>query len=455
LHHQKIITRRYSIVTFTALATSAQGFRSFAPIILLNRHGRKRYNNNLKRVSSSKLFSKTSMEDEEWISITANKGAIVRKGIELDSEKIDILPYGTKCKASYTTKMKRVQIYTPIKGWISQKCCGPLLKNEHAPSFSEMKNLRWIIDIGDWKPSQKEFVFLLDLIPEKNEREAVLKYTKKLDQYRALISRLLIRNCCSKALGLNNEQIHIQRTKGSKPFLTQEAKSSSKYKNNWPNFNFNVSHEGRFVILGAESYFLIGIDVAAPEYYRKSDILVPQRQQHQQNLPKFFQTMRGILSKSEWQYVKAVPNIADQAQRFRALWSCKEAFTKARGDGIAFGLGRCEFSISPSSSFSSFTAQISVDGIALEHWSFFGYNIGFDHFATIALGPPADVVDAYGQFKNSFYFPDFSPPSLDSSLRNNDHDDYNPFTFLSIRDLVPPGLLSQYDSSSTTSSNGD
>ena len=61
----------------------------------------------------------------------------------------------------------------------------------------------------------------------------------KDDQKRALVSRLLQRQCVSAAMSLSWESVQIKRTKGRKPFVMNKTMDRS----GAPNFNFNVSHE--------------------------------------------------------------------------------------------------------------------------------------------------------------------------------------------------------------------
>lgn len=61
----------------------------------------------------------------------------------------------------------------------------------------------------------------------------------KDDQKRALVSRLLQRQCVSAAMSLAWESVQIKRTKGRKPFVMNKGLDRS----GAPNFNFNVSHE--------------------------------------------------------------------------------------------------------------------------------------------------------------------------------------------------------------------
>ena len=110
-----------------------------------------------------------------------------------------------------------------------------------------------------------------------------MKYYHFADKKRALVSRLMTRAACAKARGCKFEEVVIGRTKGRKPFFknvhevaartttTNNAShlngSSSSISNgnattttttrhggrigitNAPNFNFNVSHEGKYVAL--------------------------------------------------------------------------------------------------------------------------------------------------------------------------------------------------------------
>merc|ERR1719436_2076811 len=68
---------------------------------------------------------------------------------------------------------------------------------------------------------------------------------------------------CSYASGLEQfDNICIARTYGKKPFLKSPRPSEL------PNFNFNVSHDGRWVVLASDPLRLVGADVAAPQRER-------------------------------------------------------------------------------------------------------------------------------------------------------------------------------------------
>ncbi len=134
-----------------------------------------------------------------------------------------------------------------------QKSSGSNLTDNESPGFPDGKRLfqtcflarsmplRWAVNIGRWEPADQELAFLLELIPEA-ERKEVQSFKFLDDRKRALCSRLLQRQCTSQALGLVWREVVIKRTRGRKPFAASEGQRSD-----WPNFNFNVSHEVRHV----------------------------------------------------------------------------------------------------------------------------------------------------------------------------------------------------------------
>ena len=125
--------------------------------------------------------------------------------------------------------------------------------------------------------------------PEQEERGRVAKFVHLDDRKRALVSQLLQRWACERALGVPFRHVALQRTKGGKPFLTArlgvpmcvfsrtalmrvlstkqaEAAVRPVAAANW---NFNVSHEGDYVVMAAEPLCVCGVDVAAPAQLRR------------------------------------------------------------------------------------------------------------------------------------------------------------------------------------------
>ena len=87
--------------------------------------------------------------------------------------------------------------------------------------------------------------------------------------HRAVACRLLQRAACHEAYGVAHTAALIQRTKGGKPYLAARPDTALEgTPDPGPNWNFNVSHEGHYVVLAAEPLLLCGVDVAAPDQSR-------------------------------------------------------------------------------------------------------------------------------------------------------------------------------------------
>jgi hypothetical protein len=116
--------------------------------------------------------------------------------------------------------------------------------------------LRWAVNTARWAPEGDhlgaEFQFLLTLIPP-HERADCLKMVHMPDKKRALVSRLLQRQACANVMQMPHDSVLISRTKARKPFLANPRALPHA-----PNFNFNVSHEGDFVVLASEPHAICG-----------------------------------------------------------------------------------------------------------------------------------------------------------------------------------------------------
>ena len=179
--------------------------------------------------------------------------------------------------------------------------------------------------------ARRERTLLLSLLPG-DDAAAVANVRGRPDRRRALASRLAQRRCVADALEHEFSAVVLARTKGGKPF---EASGAAR-PDGAENFNFNVSHDGQFVVLASDPALLVGVDVNAPFELRA-------RNEAAGGFDGVRATFDAVLTEREWE---AVEGAADEAARifaFRRAWSLKEAFVKARGDGLAFELRRVEF----------------------------------------------------------------------------------------------------------------
>ena len=95
---------------------------------------------------------------------------------------------------------------------------------------------------------------------------------------------------------------------------------------------------------------------------------------------------------------------------FQRHWALKEAFVKARGDGVAFGLRNAEFDFG--SNIWSNSPQLRLKGIIQKEsslppeapiahlsafrWSFSLHELPGSHWVAVARGPPQAAIDQVG-----------------------------------------------------------
>lgn len=279
--------------------------------------------------------------------------------------------------------------------------------------------LRWAISIKDWNPPDPEWQRLLSLV-SPDERAEVLTFLKQDDQKRALVSRLAQRACISKVLGIPWQQVSIGRTKGRRPFAVNAVN-----KPHAPNFNYNVSHDGDYVVLASEPLCLVGCDVSAPRTITNT---------RGKTGKEWLNAFQKQLTVAEWNVVYAAgSNDVALEAAFRQFWCLKEALAKARGDGLAFDMSQAEFTIGPRGR-GVLTASVNLEGRPQSQWRFFLQELGqTGHWVGVARAPTAAVIDAHGVFKSTFQQPSLSETELQAAL-----DAHNPeFEELAVRDLLP------------------
>ncbi|CAL5226778.1 g9635 [Coccomyxa viridis] len=288
--------------------------------------------------------------------------------------------------------------------------------------------LRWAVNIKQWNPWDDEWLFLLDLLPEEDQKE-VEAFRFKDDQKRALVSRLLQRQCVSAAMSLSWESVQIKRTKGRKPFVMNKTMDRS----GAPNFNFNVSHEGDFVVLASEPVCICGVDVAAPQQLRV------RNSQQKMSMAELRSIFSRQFTEYEWASVDAAgPSTDAKEGMFRRLWSLKEAFVKARGDGLGYDLIKAEFHFEEG--VSSNTATVWIDGVKQPRWRFHLQELTDGHWVSVARGPPENIVDAWQEFTGTLKEPIIPTSRFQEALQAP-----NPaFSMLQIADLIPSKLREAY-----------
>lgn len=128
----------------------------------------------------------------------------------------------------------------------------------------------------------------------------------------------------------------------------------------------------------------------------------------------------------------------EQYEAFQQHWGLKEAFVKARGDGLGFDLGRASFTITDEDTCK--TARVSVDGKRQPLWRFHLQELGSRHWVSVARGPIEDVVDALKGFTATFGRPRPEPDEYEEALSAP----WPKFELVTVLDLLPDHLKGEY-----------
>lgn len=233
-----------------------------------------------------------------------------------------------------------------------------------------MSSVRWAFSTKKWSPTKSEWVYGLSCTQEE-ERERIMKFVYKKDAKSALVGRLLLRKVITEQTGIPYSEIKLGRTEKGKPFLISPSTCR---------FQFNVSHQGDYVVLAGEPFIRVGVDVMKTEI------------KGSQTIDEFFHTMRQQFTSYEWQTIRKQPTERKQLQMFLRHWCLKESYVKALGVGIGISkkLQSIEFHISPQSVELNDKTVVIDTNLCLqnklsEKWCFEESKLDEDHQVAVAL----------------------------------------------------------------------
>ncbi len=197
-----------------------------------------------------------------------------------------------------------------------------------------------------------------------DEQQRAKRYRQKQDQVRFIGARGVLRRILAGYLGVSPSEVEFSYSERGKPFL----------KTNSTGIEFNVSHSEDQALFAIAFNRRVGIDV---EYIRPIEVL---------SLAKRF------FRESEYWVLSALQD-QKQLRAFFQLWTAKEAYVKATGEGLA-GLEAVEISLSELESAESL--EIHNTGC---DWLLQSLDVGEDYCAAIAVEGKASQVNCW-QFSN-------------------------------------------------------
>jgi len=249
--------------------------------------------------------------------------------------------------------------------------------------------VRLAVNFEAWSPSETEWQDAINLIEQSEPEEVarILRFKRLMldgssvvgrfnpDSKSSLLGRILLRNTIFHELGIPWNEIHFGRTDKGKPYLINHS-----YK--FPNFNFNVSHAGKWVVLASEPFFLVGIDVMEMKVRGQTS-----PEEYIQRLDRCFSPLeREVIHRSDNDFNKKI----EQLFRF---WTLKEAYLKAIGIGLGFSLDRTTFILDREENASK--ASVLIDGKEMIDWHFTLDYPDTTHVISCAIGPPNEAIASF------------------------------------------------------------
>ena len=186
------------------------------------------------------------------------------------------------------------------------------------------------------------------------EQKRADRFHFERDRKHFIAARGILRTILGRYLLLKPEDIQFAYSDRGKPFLANTGDS----------LQFNLSHSHELALYGITRNIAIGIDL---EYIRPIEV--------EQLAKRFF-------APQEYSALSQIPPDAKTAEFFR-YWTCKEAYLKATGEGLAGGLEKVAI---------SFAGERSPKLLAIpgqpnlsSSWSLMQLDPGSGYAATVAI----------------------------------------------------------------------
>ena len=211
----------------------------------------------------------------------------------------------------------------------------------------------------DLKPLSGDINNFYSILSEdERDRADQLNVEDKKQQY--IITRAALRQRLGLLANIDPKDFVFDYLEHGKPVLNNDAR--------FKDITFNVSHSNDLALIAVAQKQNIGIDIEKINH--ESD--------HQALMTRFF-------SKAEQAEFQTIQE-ATMARAFCACWTRKEAFIKAIGDGVSYGLDKFDVSVDPDKQ----TPEINLHKPSEETWSAVTLPINNEYMACLVSDRDGD-----------------------------------------------------------------
>jgi 4'-phosphopantetheinyl transferase len=211
-------------------------------------------------------------------------------------------------------------------------------------------------EVQVWSVSCQQLLSQVEHLTEilsEDEKNRANRFHFERDKLHFIVGRGLLRIILGRYLKTEPEQLQFSYSLTGKPALVS--------KNGRDTLQFNLSHSGEMMLYAFTRDRQIGIDL-----------------EHLRPIPDFKQLIQQFFSVGETSAILSLPPIQQQLI-FLQVWTCKEAYLKATGAGLA-KLQQVEISIVPGEPYQLLTHQPQAN-----LWSLQTIKLSHDYVAALVV----------------------------------------------------------------------
>jgi len=196
-----------------------------------------------------------------------------------------------------------------------------ILKMEVAEGLPENEVHLWRVDLGDFLVREPSFENSLQDILSADEKARASRFHFPRHRQFFAATRAMLRTILGNYVGSEPGSLVFDYGEKGKPRLRQNSSGKR--------IEFNVSHSGEVALLAFAQKRILGVDVEQ----------IRDERDHEGIARRFF---------SEYEQEQLARLKPEERQHaFFRCWSRKEAFIKARGEGLSLPLRHFDVSVSP------------------------------------------------------------------------------------------------------------
>jgi 4'-phosphopantetheinyl transferase len=189
-----------------------------------------------------------------------------------------------------------------------------------------------------------------------DEHERAARYLHVPTRHQFVVARAGLRLLLGRYLGADPKRLRLTQTNTGKPILVDGG------------LQFNVSHSHEVGLIALSAGVEVGVDVERVRAY-----------------PGNLDMADRYFTPGEVAALRRLP-LGAREQAFYHVWTRKEAFLKATGLGLSYGLERFEVSVPPDDP--ARLLHIDGDARAAEHWSMTALEPAEGYVGTLAVPSP-------------------------------------------------------------------